>query len=153
MNLLTEHCISRLIEARLPRALRLQYLQSPPSARLSSMRLRSPFCPRICVCSIYSMALVASCGVLRTVRRLSSRSAAAARAGNVWHSSFKEEVVQPYLLSSQLYQQRAFPFSEPLVEPEYLSRHRCVSMCCSALSFFALSRYPCQFCLCSALSS
>ena len=71
MTLLTEHCTSRLVEARLPRVLRLQYLQSPPSAQLSSSRLRSPFCPRICVCSTYSMALVASCGVPRMVRMLS----------------------------------------------------------------------------------
>jgi hypothetical protein len=71
MTLLTEHCTSRLVEARLPRVLRLQYLQSSPSARLSSTRLRSPFCPRICVCSTYWMALVASCGVFRMVWRLS----------------------------------------------------------------------------------
>jgi hypothetical protein len=71
MTLLSEHCTSRLVEARVPRVVRLQYLQSPPSARLSSSRLRSPFCPRICVCSTYSMALVASCGGLRMVRMLS----------------------------------------------------------------------------------
>jgi hypothetical protein len=29
-----------------------------------------PTRPRICICSIYSMALVASCGVLRMVLRL-----------------------------------------------------------------------------------
>ncbi|KAF1923271.1 uncharacterized protein M421DRAFT_327630 [Didymella exigua CBS 183.55] len=71
MTLLAEHCTSRLVEARVPRVLRLQYLQSSPSARLSSSFLRSPFCPRICVCSTYWMALVASCGVLRMARMLS----------------------------------------------------------------------------------
>jgi hypothetical protein len=71
MTLLTEPCTFRLVEAWSPRIVRLQYLQSPPSARLLYTRLRSPCCPRICVWSIYSMALVASCGVLRMARMLS----------------------------------------------------------------------------------
>ena len=42
---------------------------------------------------------------------LSSRSAVAAGAGDIRHSSGEEEVVEPDLLGPQLYQQRALSFS------------------------------------------
>jgi hypothetical protein len=45
------------------------YLQSPPTLGVVYVSL-IPTCPRICVYSIYSMALVASCGMLRMVLRL-----------------------------------------------------------------------------------
>lgn len=40
----------------------------PGSSRLSPACLRSPSCPRICVCSMDSMALMASCALLRIAR-------------------------------------------------------------------------------------
>ena len=47
-------------------------IQIPSNTWLSSTRLPPPFCPRICVFSMCSMALVASCGLLR-IFRMSSR--------------------------------------------------------------------------------
>jgi hypothetical protein len=51
---------------------------------------------------------------------LSSRSTVTAGAGNVWHSSGEEEVVEADLLSPQLHQQRALPLAEPLIELQRL---------------------------------
>jgi hypothetical protein len=67
--LLTVCCDSRLIEARcLICRVRCTY-SLPPTLGVVYVSL-IPTCPRICVCSIYSMALMASCGVLRIVLRL-----------------------------------------------------------------------------------
>ncbi|KAH8626793.1 hypothetical protein IG631_18811 [Alternaria alternata] len=84
---------------------------------------------------------------------LSSRSAVAARAGDVWHSSGEEKVVKSDLLGPQLHQQRALPLSEPLVEPEYFLGGRwSVSVGCSALGVLAPLCYPCPFGLYAAPS-
>ena len=84
---------------------------------------------------------------------LSSCSTVTAGAGDVWHSSGEEEVVEADLLGPQLYQQRAFLFCEALMEPEYLlSRRRCVSVCRSAFGVFTPLCYPCPLCLCLAPS-
>jgi hypothetical protein len=67
--LLTVCCVSRLIETRcLVCRVRCTY-SLPPTLGVVYASL-IPTCPRICVCSMYSMALVASCGVLRMVLRL-----------------------------------------------------------------------------------
>jgi len=55
---------------------------------------------------------------------LSSRSAVAARAGDVWHFSGEEEVAEPNLSGAELYQQRALSLEQSLVELEYLLRGR-----------------------------
>ena len=82
---------------------------------------------------------------------LSSRSTVTAGAGDVWHSSGEEEVVEADLLGPQLYQQRAFLFCEALMEPEYLlSRRRCVSVCCPAPCLCAPLCCPCSLRLCLA---
>jgi hypothetical protein len=85
---------------------------------------------------------------------LLSRPAVAAGAGDIWHSSGEEEVVEPNLLGLQLHQQRALLFGEPLVELEYLFGGRwCVSVGCAALRVCAPLYSPCPLCLCFAPSS
>ena len=62
-------------------------------------------------------------------------AALAAGAGDIWHSSAEEKVVQADLFSAQLHQQCALLFAEPFVELEYLlSGQWCMSVGCSTLS-------------------
>jgi hypothetical protein len=51
---------------------------------------------------------------------LSPLSTATAGASDVWNVLTKEKVVESDLLSPQLYQQRALPLAEPLVELQHL---------------------------------
>jgi hypothetical protein len=84
---------------------------------------------------------------------LSSRSAVAARASDIWHSSGEEEVVEPNLLGAQLYQQRALPLGPSLVKlKNLLSGRQSVSVGCSAFCVLAPFRCPCPVCLCLAPS-
>jgi hypothetical protein len=59
--LLLEHRTSRLVEA-LCLVYRVRYTYSLPLALGVVGASLIPTCPRLCVCSIYSIALVASCG-------------------------------------------------------------------------------------------
>jgi hypothetical protein len=67
--LLTAYCDSRRLEALCLVCRVLRTYSLPPALGVVCVSL-IPTCPRICVCSIYSMALVASRGVLRMVLRL-----------------------------------------------------------------------------------
>jgi hypothetical protein len=79
---------------------------------------------------------------------LSSRSAVTAWAGDIWHSSGEEEVVEPDLLCPQLYQQRTLPLRSSLVDlKNLLGRCGRVSVGCAALCVCAPLRYPCPLCM------
>jgi hypothetical protein len=79
---------------------------------------------------------------------LSSRYAVTAWAGDIWHSSGEEEVVEPDLLCPQLYQQRTLPLRSSLVDlKNLLGRCGRVSVGCAALCVCAPLRYPCPLCL------
>ncbi|KAF9729854.1 hypothetical protein PMIN01_11787 [Paraphaeosphaeria minitans] len=75
------------------------------------------------------MALVASCGLLRMVRRLclqqdvghrlSDSSTVAPGAGYIWHFTAEEEVFQPNLLSPELDKKSAVSLSEAFMYLEY----------------------------------
>lgn len=68
-NLLILCCISKIVEARcLVCRVRCTY-NFPPKRGVVCTSL-IPTCPRICVCFVYSMTLVASCGVLKIALRL-----------------------------------------------------------------------------------
>ena len=67
--LLLEHCTSRLVEASCL-VCRICCIYSLPLVLGIVCASLIPTCLRICVCSIYLMALVASCGSLRVVLRL-----------------------------------------------------------------------------------
>ena len=71
---------------------------------------------------------------------LLSLSITAAETGNGRDVSAEEEVIQTYLLGSQLHQQHAFPFAKPFVELQhFLGERQHVSVCPAAcLVFHAL---------------
>jgi len=71
LDSVTTDCMLCFLARRgaLPHSSRSLYPPSPPMLGVVYVFL-IPTCPRICVCFIYSMALVASCGVLRIVQSL-----------------------------------------------------------------------------------
>ena len=85
---------------------------------------------------------------------LSPLSTAACGTGYVCNVSVEENVVESDLLSPQLYQQRALPLAEPLVELQHLLGGRwCVPIRSAAFLFFPLCADPRSICMRLALSS
>jgi hypothetical protein len=77
---------------------------------------------------------------------LSPLSTAASGTGYVWNVSIEEKVVESDLLSPQLYQQRALPLAEPLVELQHLLSGRwCVPIRRAAFLLFPLCTDPLSY--------
>ena len=79
---------------------------------------------------------------------LSPLSAAAAGACDGGNVSVEEEVIESNLLGSQLHQQRALTFAEPLVELQHLLSGRWrVSVCRATFLVFSPCTDPLSLCL------